>query len=146
MLATDELRAEADQIDVLLDQVTTIAIVGISKNKTKDSFYVGRYLKNAGYKVIPVNPTADTILGQKSYPDLASIPEKVDIVDIFRAPEAIPSAVDEALAIHPKAIWLQLGTGIHPESKAKAEAEGVEFHQNRCLKVDHQFLKRPEQK
>lgn len=146
MLATDELRSEANQIDVLLDEVSTIAIVGISKNKTKDSFFVGRYLKNAGYKVIPVNPTADSILGEKCYPDLASIPESVDIVDIFRAPDAIPTAVDEALAIHPKAIWLQLGTGIHPEVQAKAEALGVEFHQNRCLKVDHQFLKRPEQK
>lgn len=144
MLVTPEQREEAAQIDKLLDEVKTIAIVGISKNKTKDSHFVGRYLKKAGYKIIPVNPTAEEILGEKSYPDLASIPEPVDIVDIFRRPEQVPQTVEEAFNIEPKAIWLQLGTGEHNELKKISETRGIEFHQNRCLKVDHQFLKRPE--
>lgn len=147
MLATPELVAEANRIDALLDDIKTIAIVGISTNKTRDSHFVGRYLKNAGYTIVPVNPGAEEILGEKCYSSLSAIPFQVDAVDIFRKPADVPAVVDEALALHPKpkVIWLQLGTGTHDAAKEKAESAGVALLQNRCMKVDHQFLKRPEQ-
>ncbi|HBQ60228.1 MAG TPA: hypothetical protein DD671_11565, partial [Balneolaceae bacterium] len=117
MRATEELSKETDQVEQLLEKVQTIAVVGISRNRHRDSQYVARYLQNAGYKVVPVNPAADEILGEKSYPDLQSIPFPVDVVDIFRRPEDIPEVVEEALSINPKVIWLQLGTGDHPEER-----------------------------
>ncbi len=140
MLATPELTEETHAIDALLRDVQTIAIVGISKNTTRDSHFVGRYMKNAGYTIVPVNPTASDILGLETYPDLGSIPHPIDIIDIFRKPEDIPATVEEALKLRPKAIWIQLGTGTHPELKERVEIEGIRFVQNRCIKVDHQFL------
>jgi predicted CoA-binding protein len=138
--ATPELSAETDAIESYLDDIQTIAIVGISRNKHKDSHFVGRYLKNAGYTIIPVNPGADEILGEKSFPDLTSIPEKIDAVDVFIPPEYIPEVVNQALKVNPKIIWLQLGTGEHPKEVKKAKKAGVIMIQNRCMKVDHQFL------
>ncbi|MGF1668954.1 MAG: CoA-binding protein [Balneolaceae bacterium] len=143
MRATKELSDETDEIEKLLEEIRTIAIVGISRNQHKDSHYVGRYLQNAGYKIIPVNPGADEILGEKAWPDLKSIPEDVDVVDVFVRPDSIPEVVDQALEIEPKVIWLQLGTGEHPEQKEKIEKAGKKLIQNRCMKVDHQFLIRP---
>jgi len=140
MYATSELSDETNDIQSLLGKVNNIAIVGISKNETKDSHFVGRYLKNAGYRIFPVNPTASEILGETCYPDLQSIPESIDVVDIFRRPEDIPAIVEEALSIHPKAIWLQLGTGEHHELKSEVEQKGIKFIQKRCIKADHQFL------
>lgn len=146
MRSTSELAAETDSVEKVLDEIKTIAIVGISRNRHKDSNFVGRYLQNAGYKIIPVNPGADEILGEKAYADLSSIPEKIDVVDIFIKPEDVPLIVDQALKINPVAIWLQLGTGEHPEEMKKAEQAGVMMLQNRCIKVDHQFLIRNRKK
>lgn len=143
MRANAELSAETDEVEDVLGQVQTIAIVGISRNRHKDSHYVGRYLKNAGYTIVPVNPGADEILGEKTYSDLADIPFDVDVVDIFLKPEHIPEAVDQALRLQPKAIWLQLGTGTHAEIKKRVRSKGISLFQNRCIKVDHQFLVRP---
>lgn len=143
MRATEELSIETDQVEELLEKVKTIAMVGISRNRHRDSQYVARYMKDAGYKIVPVNPAADEILGEKSYPDLKSIPFSVDVVDIFRRPEDIPELVDEALKVNPKVIWLQLGTGDHPDVRKKVEEQGLQFVQKRCIKVDHQFLIRP---
>lgn len=145
MFATPEITEETKAIDALLRQVKTVAVVGISKNASRDSHFVGRYLKNAGYTVVPVNPTVSTVLDLESYPDLSSIPFPIDIIDIFRRPEEIPAVVEEALKLRPKAIWLQLGTGTHPELKERVEKEGILFVQNRCIKVDHQFLIRESQ-
>jgi uncharacterized protein len=142
MLATPELGEESERVKHILSTAKTIAIVGISKNRHKDSYYVGRYLQYAGYRIIPVNPTADIILGEKAYPYLKSIPFHVDAIDIFRKPEDIPSLIDVALATDAGVIWLQLGTGIHPKEKARVERAGKTFIQNRCMKVDHQFLMR----
>ena len=144
--ATPELSAETDEIESYLDEIKTIAIVGISRNKHKDSHFVGRYLKNAGYTIIPVNPGANEILGEKAYSDLTSIPGKVDVVDVFIKPEHVSQVVDQSLEINPKVIWLQLGTGDHPEEVKKAEKAGVGMVQNRCMKVDHQFLIRDRDK
>lgn len=140
MRANPEISAETDHIEEYLDTVKTIAIVGISRNRHKDSHYVGRYLQRAGYRIIPVNPGADEILGETSYPDLLSIPHEVDAVDVFIKPEHVSAVVDQALKISPKLIWLQTGTGTHPEQKQRAADVGVTLIQNRCMKVDHQFL------
>lgn len=129
-----------DEIASLLLDTQRIAIVGLSRNRHKDSHYVARYLQNKGYTIIPVNPGADEILGEKAYPDLAGIPEPVDVVDIFIPEEHIPTIVDQAIAIKPKAIWLQLGTGIHNDLHQHVKEHDIEFIQNRCMKVDHQFL------
>jgi uncharacterized protein len=145
MYATPELAQETDELEELLGEVKTIAIVGISANATRDSHFVGRYMQKAGYRVVPVNPGAETILGETCYSDLASIPFPVDVVDIFRKPEDIPGVVDEAIAINPKIIWLQLGTGTHNDLIGKTAERGIRLVQNRCIKVDHQFLIRPKQ-
>lgn len=146
MRSTPELSAETDSIEELLKEIKTIAIVGISRNIHKDSHFVGRYLQNSGYNMIPVNPGADEILGVKSYPDLKSIPVQVDAVDIFVKPEYVSAVVDEALELKPKAIWLQLGVGSHESEIKKARKAGVTMVQNRCMKVDHQFLIRDKNK
>lgn len=143
MRATPELAEETDQIENWLEIIKNIAIVGISRNQHKDSHYVGRYLKKAGYNIFPVNPGADEILGEKAYPDLKSIPEPIDAVDVFIRPDYVSEVVDQALEVNPKVIWLQLGTGNHPNEVEKAHNAGVMMVQNRCMKVDHQFLIRP---
>ena len=143
MRATEELSAETDQAEQILDEISTIAIVGLSRSFHKDSQFIGRYLQNAGYQIVPVNPGADEILGEKAYPDLESIPFEIDAVDVFLPQKIIPQAVDQAIEIDPKAIWLQLGTGQNPDEKKKAEEAGIPLFENRCIKVDHQFLIRP---
>lgn len=145
MRATEALSAETDRAEKTLETSSTIAIVGLSRSFHKDSQFVGRYLQNAGYDIVPVNPKADRILGKKSYPDLLSIPFSIDVVDIFLPPGVLSKAVDQALEMEPrpKAIWLQLGTGRNPEEQEKITGSGIELYQNRCIKVDHQFLIRP---
>jgi uncharacterized protein len=145
MYATPELSKETSEIGKLLEEVHTIAIVGISTNQNRESHFVGRYMKNAGYTIIPVNPGADSILDEKCYPDLASIPFPVDVVDIFRKRKDIAGVVDEAIALQPVIIWLQLGTGTHDDLIGKTKERGIRLVQNRCIKVDHQFLIRPKQ-
>jgi predicted CoA-binding protein len=140
MLATPELVAETEFVGQLLKKIKRIAIVGISKDQHRDSHYVGRYLKHVGYEIIPVNPGCETILGEPCYPNLKTIPLTVDAVDIFRKPSDILEVVNQAIEIGAKVIWLQLGTGTHPEAKRRAEDAGCIFIQNRCMKVDHQFL------
>lgn len=146
MRATEALAEETDRAERLLEAISTVAIVGLSRSFHKDSQFIGRYLQKAGYRIVPVNPSADAILGEKAYPDLSSIPFGVDAVDVFLPQKLIPEAVAQAIAIEPKAIWLQLGTGKNPEAKAEAEAAGIPLFENRCIKVDHQFLIRPKQK
>ncbi|MCG2590374.1 CoA-binding protein [Rhodohalobacter sulfatireducens] len=145
MRSDHALSEETDRIQQLLTKIETVAIVGISRNRHKDSRYVGRYLQNAGYKVIPVNPNADEILGEPTYPDLRSIPGKVDVVNVFLPPEWIPEVVDQSIQLQPNVIWLQLGTGNHPDQVKRAQKENITMIQNRCMKVDHQFLIRDHQ-
>lgn len=140
MRATEELSAETNLAEKLLEEISSIAVVGLSRSFHKDSQFVARYLQNAGYKIVPVNPGADQILGEQAYPDLKSIPFEIDAVDVFLPPKILPQAVDQALEIKPKAIWLQLGTGKNPKEKEKADKAGIPLFENRCIKVDHQFL------
>ena len=106
----------------LLTDLHTVAVVGISTNPGKDSHMVAAYLKKHGYRIIPVNPGADEVLGEKSYPDLQSIPEPVDIVDVFRRPEFLPEIAEQAVAIHAKVLWMQ--TGISNEEAARTAKQG----------------------
>jgi uncharacterized protein len=106
----------------LLTDLRTIAVVGISTSPGKDSHMVAAYLKNHGYRIIPVNPGADEVLGEKSYPDLGSIPEPVDIVDVFRRPEFIPEIAKQAVATHAKVLWMQ--KGISNEEAARIAKQG----------------------
>ena len=114
----------------------TIAVVGLSPNELRASNFVGFYLRRHGYRVIPVNPRADEVLGQKSYPSLSEIPEPVDIVNVFRAPDAVPEIAREAVGIEAKTLWLQFGV-ISPEGAEIAESGGLTVVMDRCLKVEH---------
>lgn len=120
----------------ILRKYHIIAVVGLSDDDTRPAYSVASYLKNAGYHVIPVNPDETEVLGEKAYPDLLSIPEPVDIVDIFRRPENVPPHVDEAIAIGAKVIWMQLGIR-NEEAAARARAAGLEVIQDRCIRAAH---------
>ena len=126
-------------IEKILRQSHTIAIVGLSPNPLRPSNFVGYYLQRHGYQIVPVNPTADEILGQKSYPSLRAIPFPVDVVDVFRAPEAVPPIAEEAVSIGAAALWLQFDV-ISPAGAAIAERGGLMVVMDRCLKVEHARL------
>ena len=113
-----------DLVEEQLRNSKTIAVVGLSDNPERASFGVARYLQAQGYRIIPVNPMVSEVLGEKSYPDLKSVPETIDMVDIFRRSELVPPVVDEAIEVGAKYVWMQDGV-IHPESAAKAEAAGI---------------------
>lgn len=123
-------------IKELLGTARTVAMVGLSTEKTKPSNMVASYLKDEGYRVIPVNPRATEILGEKCYPDLKSIPEKVDIVDVFRPATDVPGIVDEAIAIGARAVWMQLRI-IDLESADRALAAGLQVVVDKCMKMEH---------
>jgi predicted CoA-binding protein len=123
-------------IQRVLHNAGTIAVVGLSGNELRASNFVGFYLKRHGYRVIPVNPRETEVLGETSYPSLSEVPVPVDIVDVFRAPEALPEIAREAVAIHAGALWCQFGV-INKEAAEIAEAGGVTVIMDRCLKVEH---------
>ena len=123
-------------IQRVLHTTSTIAIVGLSSNELRASYFVGYYLKRHGYQIIPVNPRETEILGEKCYPSLTEIPGPVDLVNVFRAPEALPGIAREAVAIHARALWCQFGV-INEEGARIAEEGGVTVIMDRCLKVEH---------
>lgn len=125
-----------EEIKELLVKSKTIAVVGLSDRPERDSHRVARYLKENGYRIIPVNPRLKEALGEKAYPDLASIPEKVDIVNIFRRSEEVPAVVEDALLKKPAAIWMQLGVA-NGEAAAVAKKHGVQVVMDRCIMVEH---------
>ena len=130
-------------IKELLRTSRVIAVVGLSADEDKPSNVVARYLMDKGYKVIPVNPGQETILGQKSYKSLADIDEKVDIVDIFMKAEKVLPFVRDAITLRPSAIWLQLGI-VNEEAKNVADAEKIMFVMDKCVKQEHtRLLQRP---
>ncbi len=118
----------------------SIAVVGISEDPAKPSHFVASFLAAHGYNVIPVNPKLTEWEGKKCYPDLLSIPFKVDVVDIFRRPEFIPPIVDEAIRIKAKAVWMQEGV-INEEAAAKARKAGIEVVMDRCMKKEYARVK-----
>lgn len=120
----------------LLTTSHTVAMVGLSASPERDSHRVAAYLKEHGYRVIPVNPAVGEVLGEKAYASLRDIPESVDIVDVFRRPEDAPAVVEEALALKPRAVWLQLGV-VSEAAAALAAAAGTPLVMDRCLKGEH---------
>ncbi len=123
----------------ILDASHVIAVVGLSADSRKISHKVAAYLKDHGYRIIPVNPSVEEVLGEKSYPDLRSIPEKVDVVEVFRRPEYVPEIADEAISIGAKVLWMQ--TGIKSEDAAeKARAAGLTVVQDACMMERHSRL------
>ena len=123
-------------IQRVLHGASTIAIVGLSDNELRASNFVGYYLKRHGYRVIPVNPRENEILGERSYASLSDVPEPVDIVNVFRTPEAVPAIAREAVAVDAGALWCQFGV-ISEEGGEIAEDGGVTVIMDRCLKVEH---------
>jgi predicted CoA-binding protein len=123
-------------IQQIIHNGRTIAIVGLSANELRASFFVGYYLKRHGYRVIPVNPREARILDETCYPSLADIPEPVDIVNVFRAPDALPGIAREAVAIHASALWCQFGV-INADGARIAEDGGLSVVMDRCLKIEH---------
>jgi predicted CoA-binding protein len=123
-------------IQRVLHTARTIAIVGLSPSELRASYFVGYYLRRHGYRVIPVNPREPEILGEKSYSSLLDIPEPVDVVDVFRAPDALPGIAQEAVAIHAGALWCQYGV-VNAEGARIAEDGGLPVIMDRCLKVEH---------
>lgn len=126
-------------IGALLRQARTIAIVGLSPKESRPSNMVGRYLLDAGYTLFPVNPGQTEILGLKCYPDLASIAQHIDIVDIFRRSEDVMPIVEEAVRVGAGAIWMQLGV-VNQEAAEYARRHGLPTIMDRCIKVDHSTL------
>ncbi len=123
-------------IQRVLHNSRTIAVVGLSRNELRASFFVGFYLRRHGYRVVPVNPREQEILGEKSFASLADVPVPVDVVNVFRAPEALPGIAREAVAIGASTLWCQF-TVINEEGARIAEAGGLSVVMDRCLKVEH---------
>jgi predicted CoA-binding protein len=127
---------DSDKLRRILRTSRTIAVVGLSAQWHRPSYFAAKYLQEHGYRVIPVNPTYDTILGEKSYKRLADIPVKVDVVDCFRKSEEIPALAEEAVKMGAKVLWMQLGVH-NAQARTLAEAAGLEVVENRCMKIEH---------
>ena len=131
----------SEALRTLLREARTIAVVGLSPRPTRPSNSVARYLQHSGYRVVPVNPGHDTILGARSYPTLtaAAADHTIDVVDVFRRSEVVGPVVDEAITVHPRLIWLQVGV-VDETAAERAATAGIPMVMNRCLMVDHQSL------
>lgn len=126
---------DTGRIRDVLASAKTVAIVGLSPKRLRGSYFVGFYLQRNGYRVLPVNPREREILGERCYPSLSALPEPVDVVNVFRAPAAVPGIVEEC-AGRTKALWLQYGV-IHEDAARRAEELGLEVVMDRCMKVEH---------
>jgi len=126
----------SDEIGLLLSAVKTIAVVGLSNDPMRPSYGVSSYMQQQGYRIIPVNPTITEALGEQAYADLSSVPEKIDLVNVFRRPEFIPDIVDEAIRLKLPAIWLQEGV-IHQAAAQKAREAGMLVVMDRCILKEH---------
>lgn len=127
---------EPSHIHTLLTQPATIAVIGLSPDPDKPSHYVPAYMQQHGYRILPVNPVVDTVLGETSYPTLAALPIKPDIVNVFRLPKYIPAIVEEMIQLGLPNLWVQSGI-INQEAAAMAEAAGIHVVMDRCIMVEH---------
>ena len=132
------MNSEKEMKDILLS-AKTVAAVGLSSNPAKESFGIVQYLKDQGYRIIPVNPSASEIMGEKAYPDLSSIPEAVDVVQVFRKPEDVPPVVEEAIKIRAKVVWMQEGI-VNEEAAQKAREAGLQVVMDACMRSAHRRL------
>jgi len=126
----------SDPIGDVLSASRVIAVVGLSSKPTRPSFGVSRYMQEAGYRIIPVNPNEQQVLGEKCYRRLEDIPVRVDIVDVFRRSEFVPEVVKSAIAVGAKVVWLQEGV-VHEEAAARARAAGLSVVMDRCILKEH---------
>ena len=120
----------------ILERYRTIAVVGLSSHPWRASYSVSRYMQNAGYRIIPVNPLETEVLGEKAYPTLDEVPEPFEIVDIFRRPEYVPDIVEAAIRRGARVVWMQLGV-VNEAAAARARAAGLEVVMDRCIQQDH---------
>ncbi|SEP17021.1 CoA-binding protein [Aquisalimonas asiatica] len=127
---------EISRLRRILADYRNVAVVGLSANWYRPSYFAAKYLLDHGYNVIPVNPAYPEVLGCTSYPDLRSIPGPVDVVDIFRRPEEVPALVDDAIAVGAKVIWMQIGV-VHEAAAARAREAGLEVVMDRCMKIEY---------
>ena len=120
----------------ILRNSRTLAVVGLSAQWHRPSYFAAKYMRDHGYRIFPVNPRYDEVLGQRCYPDLQSVPEPIDIVDCFRKAEEIPASADAAVAVGAKVLWMQLGI-VNDEAAQRASAAGLDVVMNRCVKIEH---------
>ncbi|MFQ5886632.1 MAG: CoA-binding protein [Anaerolineae bacterium] len=128
-----------EEIKEILKRAKNIAVMGLSDKPGRDSHRVAAYLKTRGYKIFPVNPTIEETLGERSYPRLEDIPEPIDVVDIFRAPEHVPPIVESAIAMGAKVVWMQLGV-VNEEAAERARDAGLTVVMDRCMMQEHRRL------
>jgi predicted CoA-binding protein len=128
--------SQADPVTELLKRAKTIAVVGLSDNPMRPSYGVSAYMQTHGYRIIPVNPRIESCLGEKAYTSLLEVPEKIDIVDIFRRPEFVEEIVDQAIQLKTPGIWMQEGV-IHEKAAAKARKAGMSVIMDRCILKEH---------
>ncbi len=128
-----------DILKTILKASKTIAVVGASPKPWRDSGSIAQFLMKKGYRVFPVNPNYQEVLGEVCYPDLQSVPEKIDIVDVFRKSEAVDDIVSEAIKVGAKVVWMQLDV-VNPEATQRAEQAGLLVIMDRCIAVDHRRL------
>jgi uncharacterized protein len=127
------------EVRELLTGSRTIAVVGLSANPSRASFQVSRYMQRVGYTIIPVNPGIAQALGEQAFPDLKSIPGPIDIVNIFRRSEFVPDIVEEAITVHARAIWMQLGI-MHEAAARRASDAGLQVVMDQCIMIEHSRL------
>ena len=136
ILLPERAEGGADPILEILQKYKTVAVVGLSSDPSRPSHGVAQYIQAAGYRIIPVNPNEAQVLGEKSYARVADVPEKVEIVDIFRRPEHVPAVVDDAIRAGAKVIWMQLGIE-NAAAAEKARAAGLTVVMDACLFIEH---------
>ena len=127
---------DTEKLRRILKTAKTIAVVGLSAQWHRPSYFAAKYLQDHGYRIIPVNPMYDAVLGEKCYKSLRDIPGPVDMVDCFRKSAEIPAIAEEAIAMGAKVLWMQLGVE-NAEARKRAEAAGLEVVENRCVKIEH---------
>ncbi|ADW69413.1 CoA-binding protein [Granulicella tundricola] len=128
---------EPEAIQAML-AAKTIAVIGLSEDASKPSHYVSAFMQAQGAKLLPINPAIDSVLGEKAYPSLTALPEKPDVVNVFRLPRFIPEIVDEMIALGLNKLWVQQGI-VNLEAAAKAEAAGIQVVMDRCIMVEKRF-------
>ena len=132
-------RPSDDDLRAILRDVKTIAVVGLSSRPDRHSHSVAEYLQQAGYRIIPVNPNETEVLGERAYPTLAEVPERVDLVDVFRRPEFTPEVAEQAVRVGARVLWLQLGIA-NEEARRIAEEGGLSVIMDSCLMLEHDRL------
>jgi len=130
---------EPATIAQMLAAPSTIAVIGLSDNPAKPSYSVSAYMQSHGYRILPINPSASTILGEPCYPTLSSLPLKPHIVNVFRLPQHLPAIVEEMIALNLPNLWVQLGIR-NPEAATRAEQAGINVVMDRCILIEHRHL------